>query len=151
MTAASSHPLDHAVVAMFLYDAKATFEHLTATEEVVDIGMLNVGHLVAGQATVSVHYSLVDEEVMDQIADSVHQAWMAEKISQGYADHVLRWDCGLVSLNGEPYNAPCMVSVEKHHPDMRPYAELSEAVKEYDRVTVKAVLTALRDFGKETP
>ena len=92
-----------------------------------------------------------DPEWVEHLSAAAHQAWMAEKISEGYADHVLRWDCGLVSLNGEPYNAPCMVSVEKHHPDMRPYAELSEAVKEYDRVTVKAVLTALRDFGKETP
>ncbi len=150
MTGVSDSPLDHMIIAAFLYDTKATYEHLLATEEVVNIGMLNVGHPVANQTTVSVHYQLADEDVVDQIADKVHQAWMAEKIAQGYADHVMRWDCGLTSINGEPYTATCMIPVEKHHPDMLLYQDLSESVKEYDRVTVRAVLYAIRDYGKET-
>lgn len=35
---------------------------------------------------------------------------------------------------------------EKCHPDMYPYEELSEKIKEYDRVTVRTVLNATNEI-----
>ena len=52
---------------------------------------------------------------LEKIAEAVHNAWRVEKINQG-----------------------------ENHPDMVPYAELEENVKEYDRVTVRAVMKAIQ-------
>lgn len=51
----------------------------------------------------------------EKICEAVHNGWWEEKKRQGVNDH----------------------------PDMRPYQELPENVKEYDRVTVRRVLDAL--------
>jgi len=40
---------------------------------------------------------------------------------------------------------------DKCHPDMYPYEELSEEVKEYDRVTVRAVLAAQTKLAPPDP
>jgi hypothetical protein len=50
------------------------------------------------------------------VCEAVHNAWWDEKKRQGVTDH----------------------------PDMIPYAELAESVKDYDRATVRTVLTALK-------
>lgn len=52
------------------------------------------------------------EEDLERIAESIHNAWWEEKKKQGITDH----------------------------PDMKPYAELEENVKEYDRVTARTYL-----------
>lgn len=52
---------------------------------------------------------------IEGLSEAVHNAWWDEKKRQGVTDH----------------------------PDMLPYADLTEEVKEYDRVTVRTVLTAL--------
>lgn len=57
-------------------------------------------------------------EKLEKIAELVHNAWWNEKIKQGVTDH----------------------------PDMIPYAELDENVKEYDRVTARAVMEALPEL-----
>lgn len=54
-------------------------------------------------------------EQFEQICEAVHNGWWDEKKRQGVADH----------------------------PDMIPYDELAEDVKEYDRVTVRRVMDAL--------
>lgn len=51
----------------------------------------------------------------EAICESVHNGWWEEKKRQGVTKH----------------------------PDMLPYSELAEEVKEYDRVTVRRVLDAL--------
>lgn len=51
----------------------------------------------------------------EEICESVHNGWWEEKKRQGVTKH----------------------------PDMLPYSELAEEVKEYDRVTVRRVLDAL--------
>lgn len=55
------------------------------------------------------------QERFEQICEAVHNGWWEEKKRQGVTDH----------------------------PDMIPYCDLSEPVKEYDRVTVQRVLDAL--------
>lgn len=54
-------------------------------------------------------------ERFEEICEQIHNGWWAEKINQGIFDH----------------------------PDMKPYSELEENVKEYDRVTLRRVLDAL--------
>lgn len=60
-------------------------------------------------------------ERFEQICKAVHNGWWEEKKRQGVTDH----------------------------PDMVPYCELPEAIKEYDRVTVRRVLDALGIAYKE--
>ena len=57
----------------------------------------------------------LSEERFEEICEAVHNGWWEEKKRQGVTDH----------------------------PDMIPYSELSEEVKEYDRVTTRRVLDAL--------
>lgn len=57
----------------------------------------------------------VSEDGFEEICEAVHNGWMDEKKRQGMTEH----------------------------PDMHPYHELPENVKEYDRVTVRCVLDAL--------
>ena len=81
--------------------------------------------------------------LIERLSDRVHQAWMAEKLKQGFADH---------PFQGEQTNWPCDVprcgrSDFRHHADMLPYNDLPEHIKEYDRVTVRAVLAAIEDEG----
>lgn len=75
--------------------------------------------------------------LVETLSDHVHQAWMAEKLKQGFADHPRSIDAD---------GRGCCTN-ELHHSDMLPYADLPENVKEYDRVTVRAVLDALDKAG----
>lgn len=59
-------------------------------------------------------------EKLEKIAEAVHNAWWNEKIKQGVTNH----------------------------PDAIPYAELAEDVKEYDRVTARAVMEALPELQR---
>lgn len=54
-------------------------------------------------------------ERFEEICEAVHNGWWQEKVNQGVTDH----------------------------PDMKPYADLAEATKDYDRATVCRVLDAL--------
>jgi hypothetical protein len=79
----------------------------------------------------------MEDPIIEEIAEDVHKGWMAEKQKQGCADHVYT---GL--------QAECCTRPEgKHHPDMLPYAELADNVKEYDRATARAVLQGLERRG----
>lgn len=52
---------------------------------------------------------------LEKVAEAVHNAWWEEKKKQGVTDH----------------------------PDMLPYNQLSEEVKEYDRVTAKVTIGSI--------
>lgn len=58
---------------------------------------------------------------LEKVAEAVHNAWHQEKIKQGVTDH----------------------------PDMIPYNDLAENVKEYDRVTARAVMKALPELQQD--
>ena len=61
---------------------------------------------------------------IEKVAAKVHEAWMEERRKQGFT------------------SVPSVITGEEQ---MRPYAELSEAVKDYDRATVRAVYAAIYD------
>lgn len=73
---------------------------------------------------------------VDRFAARVHAAGMAEKQRQGFADHPYDY-----RLHDGP--RCCDQPHDCHHKDMVPFDQLSEATKDYDRATVRAVLTAL--------
>src|SRR4051812_16939877 len=77
------------------------------------------------------------DDLLEALAERSHIGWMEEKQRQGYADHVRSIDANGIG---------CCTN-EKHHPDMLPYAELPEHIKEYDRVTVRGVLDGIEAAG----
>ena len=72
---------------------------------------------------------MIENTYEEALSKKVHDAWMEEKAKQGF-------------VYGETLDLE-----NKRHPDMKPYEELSENVKEYDRVTVRTVLKAQREVG----
>ena len=78
-------------------------------------------------------------------ADKVHNAWMDEMIYQGFHP----------PENCPTYFKGCLFNkfqkrCEKCHTDLYPYSELPENIKDYDRVTVIAVLNAINYFEGKT-
>ena len=95
------------------------------------------------------------EEQVERLAEAVHQAWMAEKQRQGFADHPTCFVYAPLSTGaGQPAATSacriCGLGPDRHHPDMLPYKHLPEAIKDYDRATVRAVLRALAARGEGT-
>lgn len=88
-----------------------------------------------------------DSALVEQLSDKVHQAWAAEKQRQGFADHTYDMGGRGVVPIGTCGRSGCSIPRDKHHPDMLPYADLAENIKEYDRATVRTVLGALREAG----
>ena len=94
-----------------------------------------------------------EPDLIERLADRVHQAWMEAKQAQGFADHP--WTAGqhaMVTIERggvRPACDKCTLPQSLHHPDMRPYADLDEPTKEYDRATARAVLGEARElFGE---
>jgi hypothetical protein len=85
----------------------------------------------------------VDAETFEQIAEHVHRRWAAEKQRQGFADHIFEEQTASDAI----HCGRCGRLWSNHHPDMLPYAELAENVKEYDRATVRAVLAGIEAAG----
>lgn len=96
---------------------------------------------------------------IETLSESVHKAWEAEKRLQGF--HAPN-DCE--SDNHKSYmtadyrhqerfedniNPKFYKWCDKCHTDMYPYVELPENIKEYDRVTVRTVLSAINNLNKE--
>lgn len=83
------------------------------------------------------------ENYIEQLAEEVHNAWMKEKLEHGF--HAPK-DC----KNYDPNDVQHYYwdEFEKHceecHTDLYPFPELPENIKEYDRVTVRAVLNAIK-------
>ena len=69
-----------------------------------------------------------ERKLIELLSEKVHNAWMKEKEAQGFS-------------YGKDYDKE-----KKKHPDMLPYNELKEEVKEYDRATVRAVLQAQKEL-----
>ena len=69
-----------------------------------------------------------EKKLIELLSEKVHNAWMKEKEAQGFS-------------YGKDYDKE-----NKKHPDMLPYNELKEEVKEYDRATVRAVLQAQKEL-----
>ncbi len=82
-------------------------------------------------------------------SEKVHNAWMEEKLKQGF--HAPN-DCSRKITNAQvkrtlpKFNKHC----DKCHTDLYPYSELPENIKDYDRVTVIAVLNAVNYFENKT-
>ena len=93
-------------------------------------GMMSYILEVTGNKTMDIEKL---ESKIEAIAEEVHNAWWREKESQGFHPPI-KCDSGALSL------------CEKCHPDMIPYNSLPEHVKEYDRVTVRAVLDAIKNI-----
>lgn len=72
-----------------------------------------------------------EKDLVEKLSEKVHNAWMKKKEAQGFS-------------YGKEYDKE-----KKKHPDMLPYNELKEEVKEYDRVTVKAVLQAQKELSAD--
>jgi len=89
------------------------------------------------------------DELIEVLAEGSHRSWMAEKQRQGFADH------GWMSISDRPQQCAglphfvtlCGLPKERHRPDMLPYADLAENVKEYDRATVRGVLANIKAAG----
>lgn len=93
------------------------------------------------------------KENIEGISKEVHNAWMQEKLNQGFHSPN---DCESSNHKSfqnasdhakerlEDYHNPKFYKwCDKCHTDLYPYEELPENIKEYDRVTVKAVITAI--------
>lgn len=87
---------------------------------------------------------------IEKLAKEVHNAWMAEKFKQGFH--------APVNCDSYKVGLPCFTKAgfadseertkfQRHckmcHADMYQYEELPDNIKEYDRVTVIAVLEAM--------
>lgn len=91
---------------------------------------------------------------IEKLSEEVHNSWWDEKKRQGFhspaecksnnkksyiASSIEAQERFVNAGNNEKFYKWC----DKCHTDMYPYAELSENIKDYDRVTVKSVLNAI--------
>jgi hypothetical protein len=77
---------------------------------------------------------------LEKLASEVHKAWWKEKEKQGFHSVL---DCpDYIDKIDDKFVKIC----EKCHTDMYPYDELPDNVKEYDRVTVRTVLAAIKNL-----
>ena len=76
------------------------------------------------------------------LASKVHDAWWKEKSIQGYHPPL---ECPL-QINFSVVTEMLRQSklCEKCHPDMYPYKQLPDNVREYDKVAVQTVLDAIK-------
>ncbi len=79
------------------------------------------------------------EANIEFLSEQVHNAWMKEKLQQGF--HAPK-KC-------HTYFEGCLFNkfekrCDKCHTDMYPYSELPENIKDYDRVTVRTVIEAIK-------
>lgn len=94
----------------------------------------------------------MDDNLVEILAEGAHRSWARVKLAHGFADHVFEPVDSAEKhrrcrVKLDPIGAPCWVSPEKHHPDMLPYAELSEPIKDYDRAMVRGVLEGITEAG----
>lgn len=90
----------------------------------------------------------------EAIAEKVHDAWWAEKGRQGFhsPENCITQsakDCkaqDIKSLGHYPF-LKFHKFCPKCHADMYSYSELQEHVKDYDRVTVDAVIKAIEELN----
>ena len=84
---------------------------------------------------------------IEELSEEVHNAWMKEKLEQGFhAPNNCTWFPLIETDETNKFVKRC----EKCHTDLYPYSELPENIKEYDRVTVRAVLGAIEKLESKT-
>lgn len=96
------------------------------------------------------HY---DNKIIELISQEVHNAWMKEKIDQGFhspdecksENHksFMTADWTNQQRLEDNCNPKFYKWCDKCHTDLYHYNELPDNIKEYDRVTVKAVIEAM--------
>lgn len=94
------------------------------------------------------------KENKEAIAAKVHDAWWMGKIKQGFhppsnccSDSATRaWEEDERSLGHNEF-PKFHKFCNKCHTDMYPYQDLPEHVKDYDRVTVDAVIKAIEELN----
>ena len=69
------------------------------------------------------------QELIERLAENNHNHWARKRIEEGW------------------HHGPKRNDSDKEHPDLVPYAELSESEKGYDRKTVTEVLKAIIAVG----
>jgi hypothetical protein len=74
----------------------------------------------------------ISEELLEKLAECVHKAWKESREREG-------WTWG-GKVDSDTKTTPLLV----------PYSELSEKEKNYDRHTVKAAITAIKNAGEGT-
>ena len=97
--------------------------------------------------------------LIEQLSEKVHDAWWREKKNQGFhspSECVSEEHVGYLQSHREAkdrfqdnHNPKLYKWCAKCHADMYPYGELSENIKDYDRVTVRTVLQALDLLGRK--
>ena len=96
------------------------------------------------------------EDNLEFLAEKVHKAWWAEKDKQGFhppngcrsENHIsfMSADWQAKERFEEHFNPKFYKWCDQCHPDMYPYEQLPENIKEYDRVTVRTVLNAIKEL-----
>jgi hypothetical protein len=86
------------------------------------------------------------EKYIELLSEEVHNAWMEEKLAQGF--HAPK-QCPNNEFKNEDSEGRLKFYkfCDKCHTDLYPYSELPENIKEYDRVTVRAVLKAIKKIN----
>ena len=69
------------------------------------------------------------QTMLEKMAENVHETWAYQKMAEGWTF-------------GEAYDL-----MAKKHPSLKPYAELDESQKNYDRNTALATLSFLINEG----
>lgn len=89
--------------------------------DLIEAQAAEIERLTAERDTTEVTEPLTPER-FEEICEAVHNGWQELKVNQGVTDH----------------------------PDMKPYADLAETTKDYDRATVCRVLDALGIAYRQT-
>lgn len=86
------------------------------------------------------------EKHIEYISSKVHGAWVLEEMAQGFHSPE---DCPLNDGIDDSRNTFGKFTRRcgKCHADMYGYDELPEHVKDFDRATVRAVLSAIKELG----
>ena len=97
----------------------------------------------------------ITEDLIEKLSEEVHNAWVKEKVEQGFHAPIecKNYMSAVRELNVLNHSSTLIVPgcfnkcCDKCHTDLYPYPELPENIKEYDRVTVRAVLNAMEKLG----
>ncbi len=89
-----------------------------------------------------------ENNLIEFLSEKVHNSWWEEKKNQGFhAPLKCPKAKSLPAENMDEYRDIVLKEhCEKCHPDMYEYKSLPENIKEYDRATVRAVLSALSEY-----
>jgi RyR domain-containing protein/TrkA family protein len=99
-------------------------------DQAADIGykMEAIGAIIVPQSAGAPEFQFTDEEV-ERLAEQEHERWMRDRLSQGWR-------------YGQPRD-----DERKIHPDLQPWAALSEADKDKDRNAIRTLPGTLHDAG----